>query len=98
MSRPGNKPRRPLSPIGQRRGLQQAHRWLATGLATLLLVLVNILAARLNVHGRFPVQADGLSHRARTLMASTRGEVEVKVLLPRSHVIFEPLRQLLANM
>ena len=98
MSRPPGTSRQACTRAGLRRGLRQAHRWLATGLATLLLVLVNLLASRLNVYGRFPVQADGLSHRARTLMASTRGEVEVKVLLPRSHVIFEPLRQLLANM
>ena len=81
-----------------RRWSSGAHRLAAVGLATLLLGLVNLLAVRLDAHWRLPEPRAALSMRARTMMAATRGEVQVKVLLPRSHKDFEPLRQLLADM
>ncbi len=74
------------------------HRLATIGLATLLLVLVNLLVIRLGVQWHLPGPDAGLSQRARTMMAATRGEVDVKVLLPRSHKDFEPLRQLLASL
>ncbi len=74
------------------------HRLLAVGLATLLLILVNLLAVRLNHTWRFPGRAPTLSRRAQTMMAATRGEVAVSVLMPRSHLAHEPVRLLLENM
>ena len=89
---------RPRWRIRLRRWGSGLHRLATIGLATLLLVLVNLLVVRLGVQWRLPGPDAGLSQRARTMMAATRGEVEVKVLLPRSHKDFEPLRQLLANL
>ena len=89
---------RPRWRVRLRRWGTSLHRLTAVGLATLLLVLVNLLAVRLDVQWRLPGPHGGLSQRARAMMAATHGEVEVKVLLPRSHKEFEPLRQLLANL
>ena len=89
--------RRPAAPR-PRRWRAGAHRLTTLALATLLLVIVNLLAVRLDLRWRLPGPHPTLSPRARTMMASTRGDVAVTVLLPRSHKDFEPLRQLLASL
>ncbi len=79
--------------------LHGLHRLAAVGLASLLLILLNLLAAKFDVQWRFASgESAGLSERAETLLATTSGKVAVKVLLPRNHQTFEPLRQLLENM
>jgi hypothetical protein len=94
---PGRTLLRPCVRWVRRRG-REAHRLITVGLMTALLILVNLLAIRLNVNWRLPGPRPALSQRARTMMASTRGKVAVTVLLPRSHKEFEPVRQLLANL
>ena len=93
---------RPVSgwnrPDRARRWGRGVHRLTAVGLATVLLILVNLLAVRLNIEWRIPQRHSVLSQRAQTMMASTHGQVSVTVLMPRAHAIFEPLRQLIGNL
>lgn len=81
-----------------RRGAAGIHRMWNALLATVLLVLVNLLAYRLDVQWRAPQRGTELSERARTMMATTAGEVAVTVLLPPTHMAAEPLRLLLDNL
>ena len=66
---------RPVSgwnrPDRARRWGRGVHRLTAVGLATVLLILVNLLAVRLNIEWRIPQRHSVLSQRAQTMMAST---------------------------
>jgi hypothetical protein len=97
-SRVGRTRPRQARGVRMRRWGIGAHRLLSVSLATVLLILVNLLAFRLEINWWAPERGAKLSQRAQTMMASTQGEVAVTVLMPRSHVAYEPLRQLLDNM
>jgi hypothetical protein len=99
------------SPADDRRARRRARRRLrlrrwsarlqmavATGLAAVLAVLLNLLAVRLDVTWRLPGRPDRLSPQTEALLASTHGTITATVLAPRSHEAFEPLRQLLQNL
>lgn len=70
----------------------------ALTLAALLVVLLNLLAAHLDVVWLLPARPAALSPRAATMMAATSGEIRAIALLPRAHAGFERMRQLLLNL
>lgn len=77
------------------RGVGGAHRALALSLAALLVVLGNLLVARLNLAWRLPGATPPLEARSLAVLATTRGTIRCTALLPRTHPAFEPLRELL---
>lgn len=78
-------------------------RQLATGsyfatafaLATLLLVMANLIAVRLDGTVTFPGARHELSPRTVELLSSLSGDISCTVILPRNDAIYPPLRQML---
>ncbi len=80
---------------GWRRFLSGSHFLLSVLLAFSFVLLLNVLASYLDVSWRVPGRPAELSPRTLELLSNARGHVNVIVLVPRTHVAFEPLRLLL---
>ncbi len=83
-----------------RRGTSQllasrAYFMAALSLATLLLVLVMLIAVRLDRTYAFPGARHGLSPRTAELLSTLSGDVSCTVILPRNNLIYPPLDQML---